>query len=544
MKKISVLLTMIFCALVAHAQDSAPDASWDADPLDVLEPKKEHEVVEPTVPEFKEIPESGSIPANPPPSGDVAAPAPHETAPAAPAVATPAAPAGNDPDFAKEAQFNRIYKKYNQQPTSVEAWEKAVGKRQSETYQVQKGNTLWDISTTFFGDPNFWPKIWSFNNGAIGNPHEIDPSMTIRFFAGDMNDAPTVELGQNKEEADKTVKAGAGTSAAAETAAAGLPQPKRKHTPVLQQLPGSLPSRRFGIYSDEKPNLKVEFTPRTVPTGFEYLGYYLTDGPIDGVGVVTATEMNLKSVGDFVYIYVRLDHPGSGNEYIVQKNFGNINDPSVKGRKANMVEIQGQIEILTPVNNQKNIYRALVKKSISPVEVGALLIPGKLPVIDPTAGAITSGTGARIIGGQDGTNRTMFGANSLIFLDAGAGKGFTEGATYGIYADEAVRNSQTDAVQNDRLIGTAKVVKSANGFATAYVTKSTDDILKGDYVGEIVKTAAVTAPAVEAAPAAPAHTEAPAKSSSDDLEKEFEMDAAPPAAAPSGSGTDDSDLQL
>lgn len=550
-KKFSILLAMIFCSLVAHAQEAPPDSNWDADPLDVLEPKKEQEVIEPMVPEFKEIPEAGAAHTAPettpaPLPADIPPPVHHEAtstpaATEAPPVAqtlqtSSTAPMSNEPDMSREAEFNRIYKKYNEAPTSVEAWEKAVGKRQSETYQVQKGNTLWDISTTFFGDPNFWPKIWSFNNGSIGNPHEINPSMSIRFFSGNMSDAPTVELAETPTDKDAVV-GGAKAEAAAPLAAVMIPPFKLKGPEVLKNLPSSLPSRRFGVDMNQKSAVDIQIQGKSFSNGLEYLGYYVNDTPITGVGVVTATELDLKSVGEYVYIYVRLDQAG-GKDFVVQKNLAFIDDPRKKDRKAQMVEVQGQIEILELVNSQKNIYRAMVKKAIQPVEVGSLLTPGQLPMIDPAAGAISSGAAARIIGGQFGTNRMLFGPSNLIFLDGGTNQGFAEGQSFGIFADEAIRSRQTDAVQNDRQIGVVKVVKTTPNFATAYVTRTSEDVRQGDYVGTGGAQQAMNVPSV----AAPAEHTAPAIDSGGDLEKEFDMES--PSAAPPEGGSEDSDLTL
>lgn len=53
-----------------------------------------------------------------------------------------------------------------------------------ESYTVQPGDTLWNLSQRFLNNPWYWPKIWSYNQ-SLDNPNWIYPGSTIRFYPGD-----------------------------------------------------------------------------------------------------------------------------------------------------------------------------------------------------------------------------------------------------------------------------------------------------------------------------------------------------------------------
>lgn len=524
--KVFFILSLMCCALIAQAQNvpqdnPPPDTTWESDPLDVLESKNKPEVQEPTVPEFTEIPGDGNE--KEPAFSKEEVKKPQE---APPAVATlPAKPVvGEEPDYSKEAEFHRIYKTYNEQPTSEEAWGRIFGERKAQSYKVQKKDTLFDISKTFFGDPFYWPKVWSLNAGHILNPHEIVPGLNVQFFPGSMDEAPALELGKDEKKGEAVVDAeGKGErQKIAKQTRVQIPQPKKKRAPLLKNIPGSLPLYRMGVDQKSVVEFQVGLPKAQFSAPLEYLSYYINDEPVQGGSVVTATEMNMKTAGDYQYIYVRLDSGNAGKEYIAQKNAGPVEDTNRNGRRGYMIEIEGEVEILDCVNEQKSIYRAIVKKVIQPIEVGAILAPGKMSMFNPTAGEITAGVGAKIMGGQFDRRRMIFGSESLVFLDGGSSQGLREGQVLPVYADERVRNKKTDAITNDRKIGIVKVVRVSKNFATAYVAKADDDILLGDYVGKF---------------------QMQAFSQEDVQPQEKEKNSPTKEDAPSP-GTDDSDLEI
>ena len=58
-----------------------------------------------------------------------------------------------------------------------------------QVHTVEKGDTLWDLSSKYLGSPWYWPKVWSYNP-QIANPHWIYPGNQVRFFSGNGEETP------------------------------------------------------------------------------------------------------------------------------------------------------------------------------------------------------------------------------------------------------------------------------------------------------------------------------------------------------------------
>ena len=46
------------------------------------------------------------------------------------------------------------------------------GSYRPDVYTIQPGDTLWELSAAFMGDPSAWPELWSVNE-YITSPHWI-----------------------------------------------------------------------------------------------------------------------------------------------------------------------------------------------------------------------------------------------------------------------------------------------------------------------------------------------------------------------------------
>ncbi len=422
-----------------------------------------------------------------------------------------------DPDFRTEERFHRTYKNYNQVPTSEAAWEKVLSGRHASTYSIQSKDTLWDVSHTLFGDSYYWPKVWSYNTDEIQNPHEINPKQVIKFYPGTLAEPPTVGL------ADKGDTPEAMPSHVLEKNKEGalegfkIPPTTRISRPLVKNLPDSIPLYRMGDVN--RPPIDYEISGERVKytTAQKYLSYYVVDEPLNTVGEVVEMEhADEQTTGEYTAIIVRVSN-AANKQYVVLKDTTKLSDPFDSAAvKARVVEVEGEIEIQERVNEGENLFRALVKKSINPLEVGAKLIPGTMEKFNLAPSALSTSVQARIIGGEYARfEQKMFGTDNIVFLNAGAKDGLQVGSTLPVYQNERLHKPNTKALTNDRVIGQIKLIKLADHFATGYVLDSQSDIMIGDYAGGRVE--------------APKGTTAAAPSDQNDSDFNLDTDETPPS---------------
>ena len=397
---------------------------------------------------------------------------------------------GDDPDLEKEARFHRIYKTFNQQPTPTEQWSSAVGKSSQSTYSVQKGDNLWSLSQTLFADPNFWPKIWSLNSGLIENPHQVLPGQTLQFVPGTMGEAPTLAVTDGTQPTETAAAAPAAPAApAGPEVIPVLPngdldfskvtvQPSKKKSNPVAPLPRSLPNWKYRGEESKSP-LILELTQvnRNFGSPQMVLPYFTTEGELPAFGEIVGTEGGFVSATDYQYVTIKMSEVLAEKTATAVRRTDQVSSSS--GYKANVIQVQGELEILEVVNAREGLYRGMVKRSVAPVEVGAKLIAGTMPTYNMKDEGDVMNMDGQVIGGYSYSGK-LFGTDSIVYFNRGSRQGAAPGQIINIYKSVPVRIPTSRIIENELIIGKVKVLRTSENFLTGVVLQANEDIRVGD----------------------------------------------------------------
>ncbi|MCB0350451.1 MAG: LysM peptidoglycan-binding domain-containing protein [Bdellovibrionales bacterium] len=411
-------------------------------------------------------------------------------------------PPNDEPDLNYEARLHDIFLNFNSSKTPDAEWDTLVGSRHSERYQIQRGDSLWDISKTLFGDGNYWPKVWSLNSN-IKNPHLISPNNSIRFLLGDESEPPAFTVTENAAEGgvpvpnDQAVGDQAITpppAAPVEDPEPEIPPPLRVSRPVVKKLPPSLPEwqdvagqgnyDKFGISYSRRKIADVE---DSIP-----LQSYISESAPDPLGVVKEIEIgnNIASAYQYIYVSMKKGEGNIGDTYLAVASRGPIEsvNKTIKGFLGYTIDIQGEVQLVERVesdsdSNSGDMYRALVLKIVNPVGVGSVLVPGKIENIQLTEQGPRSQVVAQVIGGSYFNRRQIYSAESIAYINRGENDGLEVGQILPVRANRRVRNEDSKVLSNIRPIGWLRVVRTTPNFATTVVVQAWSDIISGDITG-------------------------------------------------------------
>ncbi|MEY4616098.1 MAG: hypothetical protein RJB66_1058 [Pseudomonadota bacterium] len=401
-----------------------------------------------------------------------------------------------DTEEKKEKYFHRVYEKYHSRPTSEEMWEKAIALRESKEYSVLKGDTLWDISKTLFADGFFWSKIWSLNP-FITNPHQISVGQVIHFYPGSGLEAPGLKLKDSSANQSLTPQTPLSQTRwwlsedvkpiTIDMTDVIIPPPTKVYPKALEAFPPSIPNWYFQSDSDnDKPRVELIPVERTVISSILSLPFFIAEELKNIKGKVFEIEKNAKTASERDYLFIQSESElKTGDILTVMKSNGRVRDPDALNDFPNSYVVQGEVQIEGKV---EGLFKAKVILALYPIEVGSVVIMGKSPKMNLTEPGVSSKISAMIIGGENDTTRTLFGPQSVIYLNRGADDGVKVNQSAPIMALHRMRHPESTIFSNTWKIGEIKVVKVEPNYATAIVMEASEGISPGDIVGEFTES--------------------------------------------------------
>lgn len=425
-------------------------------------------------------------------------PAPQKAMPSREAIAL------EDTDSPNIELEDRLFKIFSELkgPIVDSEWRDIVMSRKSEVYTVQKGDTLWDISRSFFGDPFFWPKIWSLNKD-IYNPHFVVPKQKLVFFPGTVTQEPTIEieepvekvsnevakkltkedreiLPEFEEEEDLLPSEGLRAATIEDVI---IPPSRTKSTARLPVIPPSLPIWDVGTQKNEGTNIIFSGKPLSQPTEVVVpLASFVAEEFPESDGRLVKVNAAQMVGSNFHPVYVEVFGGKVGEKLLI---ISQVKKPKTFYNKVNGVPISvdGEVKIVEEIDKDADLFRGLITANINPIVVGAKLIRQTFPKVELSLKGTLQNIEGKVTGGFLDGKTEILGPGYFVYLNIGTKDGVKVGGILSVLANELARDAKTLDEINSREIGIIKVVHVQDTISTGVIVAASEEILPGDYVG-------------------------------------------------------------
>jgi hypothetical protein len=332
-----------------------------------------------------------------------------------------------------------------------------------DAHTVQEGDTLWDISERYFGDPWHWPELWSYNP-EVTNPHWIYPLDQVRLSA---------------EALDRAQHSPSAPAAGKKVVAAEFKEPAQ------------------GLATDLAPRVTIPKHLFSKDSVFLRDQGYLDDEELGASGRIVAggEEQMLLANSDLIYIkFNKGQDVREGQQYTVYRPV--YKREREKGEKGKLVRIQGTA-LIRSYDSAKGMARALITETLDPIERGmpVTMMQRRFDLVPPKPNA--KDVVAHIIGSVQ--PRRLLAYSNVVFLDVGQGHGIVPGNRFFVVRRgdnwQDVLSRPSDQMGNimpipeynkadlpKEVVAEMRVVKVRKKVTIAVITRSDTDVFQGDTV--------------------------------------------------------------
>lgn len=332
-----------------------------------------------------------------------------------------------------------------------------------QEYQIQTGDTLWDICQKLLDNPWYWPKLWALNDYIL-NPHLIYPGNKLAFFSGSETAPPRLEIvDENSAKSAKSNEAPtlkeAPEEAAVETGAA-----------TEEALPSKGPE---GIAFVGKKTVSVRL--RTLA--------FIAEKDMDNsvVGEISHSgeaKMELWT-GDRLYLkFVKKRRVSVGDKFYVISTVKKVSDPdAIFGSLGTLVKKKATVKVLAV---RKDSVDAIILECEDGSRRGDKIIPYYPSVRTLTLHKTNRPIEGKIIEGEN--QQVLISNNDFVYLNLGKKHGIDDGLQLLV-----VRRGDGIFQGDDKSlpyvpVGNLLVVETNETTSTAYVMSERDSLSVGDRV--------------------------------------------------------------
>jgi hypothetical protein len=332
-----------------------------------------------------------------------------------------------------------------------------------ESHEVVRGDTLWDISSTYLRSPWYWPKVWSLNP-QIANPHLIYPGDMISFrYTGEIIMPGTERTGaatgsefEDYGELDELARTGRTLDATPES------------YKDFVKLGGKYRIDRFRHIED---------------TIFDtqYKGFIGID-QVDDMGRIVGSFESKELLATEDNVYVKLGKVTFNvGEYV---EFINIKDevrhPHTKRKMGAMIDVVGRGKVLDL--NADRVATVKIVKAFDAIDRGFRVREYIKTEPNIEIRDTFENIKAVVVTGFDPT--FFYGSGFMVYLDKGSKDGLAKGMMLSIYRrgdglDKLARGTKVEELPWE-VIGEVVIVHTDEETSSAVITKSLTGLIAGD----------------------------------------------------------------
>lgn len=309
-------------------------------------------------------------------------------------------------------------------------------------HTVRNGDTLWDLSESYYASPWYWPQVWAYNP-QISNPHYIYPGDLIRF-------QPLIEVTQGEH-------------------------PAGEEKDVRSKLEPSGPT---------VGGARVRFVPKEwdYQVYVRYVGF-VTEEEIRAAGTLRFSREEKDMLGELDEVYIdfeRLPRVRPGDRWTILSLEKDLIHPVYNRKLGTKVDILGVVDIRAVT---RRVAIGVIVRSYKEIRRGALVIP-----LVPNFRSVKPRPNAKNIRGyivDDFQDVLNIGQHHVVFIDKGVREGVEVGNRFHVVRRgdglEELKSSELKMLPWEPM-AEVMVVESRDHHCTGIVLGNNQELMVGDVV--------------------------------------------------------------